>query len=82
MIRLVSWGTDQWQEKYNACTRIETAYSEEKGRHSLANPMVRGLNNVKICTYLVLWAQIINRIRATGKDTLARPHATPSLIRV
>ncbi len=37
-------GTDLWQEKYNARTRVERAYSEEKGSHRLANPRVRGLS--------------------------------------
>jgi len=75
-------GTDQWQEKYNARTSVERAYSEEKGSHRLANPRVRGLGNVKIHVYLALCAQIIKRIGATATDRLARPHTAPCLVRV
>ena len=35
-------GTDLWQEKYNARTSVERAYSEKKGSYHLANPRVRG----------------------------------------
>jgi len=51
-----------WQEKYNARTSVERAYSEEKGSHRLANPRVRGLSRVKTHVYLALCAQVIKRI--------------------
>jgi hypothetical protein len=75
-------GTDLWQEKYNARTSIERAYSEEKGSHRLANPRVRGLGNVKIHVYLALCAQVIKRIGAVATERLARPRAAPCMVRV
>ena len=75
-------GTDQWQEKYNARTSVERAYSEEKGSHCLANPRVRGLGNVKIHVYLALCAQVIKRIGATAVDRLAMPRTVPCMLRV
>jgi hypothetical protein len=75
-------GSDIWQEKYNARTSVERAYSEEKGSHRLANPRVRGLANVKIHVYLALCAQVIKRIGAAATDRLARPHTAPCLVRV
>jgi hypothetical protein len=61
---------------------IETAYSEGKGSHGLANLMVRGLGNMKIHVYPALCAQIIKRIGAMLTDMLVMPPATPSLVRV
>ena len=66
-------GTDLWQEKYNARTSVERAYSEEKGSHRLANPRVRGLSRVKIHVYLALCAQVIKRIGATMTERLTTP---------
>jgi hypothetical protein len=82
LIAPVPRGTDQWQEKYNARTSVERAYSEEKGSHRLANPRVRGLGNVKIHVYLALCAQVIKRIGATATDRLARLHTVPCVVRV
>ena len=67
-------GTDLWQEKYNARTSVERAYSEEKGSHHLADPRVRGLAKVKIHVYLALCAQVIKRIGAAIMEKPARPH--------
>lgn len=64
-------GSDIWQEKYDALTSVERAYSEEKGSHRLANPRVRGLANVKIHVCLALCAQVIKRVRAMVMDGLA-----------
>jgi len=75
-------GTDQWQEKYNARTSVERAYSEEKGSHRLANPRVKGLDNVKIHVYLALCAQVVKRIAAAAADRLAMPRAAPCMVRV
>jgi len=66
-------GTNLWQEKYNARTSVERAYSEEKGSHRLANPRVRGLPNVKTHVYLALCAQVIKRIGTMTMERLARP---------
>jgi len=70
-------GTDLWQEKYNARTSVERAYSEEKGSHCLANPRLRGLAKVKIHTYLALSAQVIKRIGAVTMERLTRPRPIP-----
>jgi hypothetical protein len=67
-------GTDLWQEKYNARTSVERAYSEEKGSHCLANPRVRGLSKVKIHVHLALCAQVVKRIGATIMERLTMPH--------
>ena len=67
-------GTDLWQEKYNARTSVERAYSEEKGSHRLANPRVRGLAKVKIHIYLALCAQVIKRI---GTEIIKRLNTSP-----
>jgi len=66
-------GTDLWQEKYNARTSVERAYSEEKGSHHLADPRVRGLAKVKTHVYLALCAQVIKRIGATITERLSTP---------
>ena len=81
MIGPIPRGTDQWQEKYNARTSVERAYSEEKGSHRLANPRVRGLGNVKIHVYLALCAQVIKRISAVVTDRFALPRAAPCFVR-
>lgn len=70
-------GTDLWQEKYNARTSVERAYSEEKGSHRLANPRVRGLAKMKTHVYLALCAQVIKRIGATITERLTRPNPIP-----
>jgi len=70
-------GTDLWQEKYNARTSVERAYSEEKGSHHLANPRVRGLAKVKVHVYLALCAQIVKRIGAMIMERLTRPYPIP-----
>jgi hypothetical protein len=75
-------GTNQWQEKYNAYTSVERAYSEEKGNNRLANPRMRGMGNVKIHVYLALYAQVIKRIGIIEMDRLARPRTAPCLVRV
>jgi len=67
-------GTDLWQEKYNARTSVERAYSEEKGSHHLANPRVRGLARVRTHVYLALCAQVVKRIGATITERLTIPH--------
>jgi len=67
-------GSNLWQEKYNARTSVERAYSEEKGSHHLATPRVRGLARVKIHAYLALSAQVIKRIGATVTERLSKPH--------
>jgi len=74
-------GTDLWQEKYNARTSVERAYSEEKGSHRLANLRVRGLARVKIHVYLALCAQVIKRIGAVILERITRSHAVPCPIR-
>jgi transposase len=66
-------GTNLWQEKYNARTSVERAYSEEKGSHRLANPRVRGLSNVKTHVYLALCAQVLKRIGTVTMEKLVRP---------
>jgi hypothetical protein len=70
-------GTDLWQEKYNARTSVERAYSEEKRSHHLADPRVRGLSRVKTHVYLALSAQVIKRIGAAVMERLTRPHPMP-----
>lgn len=74
-------GTDLWQEKYNARTSVERAYSEEKGSHRLANPRVRGLSRIKIHVCLALSAQVIKRIGATITERLAKPSPVPCPLR-
>ena len=74
-------GTDLWQEKYNARTSVERAYSEEKGSHRLANPRVRGLAKVKIHVYLALCAQVIKRIGAAMTERLTAPRPVPCPVR-
>ena len=74
-------GTDLWQEKYNARTSVERAYSEEKGSHHLANPRVRGLAKVKIHVYLALCAQVIKRIGAVIMERFTRSHPVPCPVR-
>jgi len=74
-------GSDIWQERYNARTSVERAYSEEKGSHRLANPRVRGLTNVKAHVYLALCAQVIKRIGATITERLTKPHPIPCPVR-
>jgi IS5 family transposase len=66
-------GTDLWQEKYNARTSVERAYSEEKGSHHLANLRVRGLPKVKIHVYLALCAQVLKRVGAAIMERLIKP---------
>jgi len=65
--------TNLWQEKYNARTSVERAYSEEKGSHHLADPRVRGLARVKVHIYMALSAQIVKRIGAMIMERLTRP---------
>ncbi len=73
-------GTDLWQEKYNARTSVERAYSEEKGSHRLANPRVRGLAKVKIHVYLALCAQVIKRIGAVIMERFTRAQPPPCAV--
>lgn len=70
-------GSDLWQEKYNARTSVERAYSEEKGSHRLANPRVRGLDKVKIHAYLALCAQVVKRIGVKALESSAKPSLVP-----
>ncbi|MDY6911246.1 MAG: transposase, partial [Chloroflexota bacterium] len=70
-------GTALWQEKYNARTSVERAYSEEKGSHRLATPRVRGLSRIKIHVYLSLAGQIVKRIGAAITEGLIKPAHTP-----
>jgi len=81
LIAPIPRGSDIWQEKYNARTSVERAYSEEKGSHRLANPRLRGLAKVKIHTYLALSAQVIKRIGAMIMERLTRPHPIPYPVR-
>ena len=74
-------GTDLWQEKYDARTSVERAYSEEKGSHKLANPRVRSLAKVKIHVYLALCAQVIKRIGTAIMEKLIRPEPPSYAIR-
>jgi len=74
-------GTDLWQEKYNARTSVERAYSEEKGSHHLADPRVRGLAKVKIHVYLALCAQVIKRIGAVIMERSTRSHPVSCPVR-
>lgn len=62
-----------WQEKYNARTRVERAYSEQKRTHRLSNPRVRGLARVEIHAHMALSAQIIKRIGAMIVERFTRP---------
>ena len=82
MIGPIPRGTGQWQEKYNARTSVERAYSEQKGSHRLANPRVRGLGNVKIHVYLALCAQVIKRIGTVATDRIVIPRAAPCMVRL
>jgi transposase len=70
-------GTDLWQEKYNARTSVERAYSEEKGSHHLADPRVQELARVKIHVYLALSAQIVKRIGVLITERLTRTQPIP-----
>ena len=70
-------GSDAWQEKYNARTSVERAYSEEKGSHRLANPRVRGVSKVKTHVYLALSAQVVKRIGTMIMERLTRPQPIP-----
>ena len=81
LIGPISRGTNLWQEKYNARTSVERAYSEEKGSHRLANPRVRGLPNVKTHVYLALCAQVIKRIGTVTTEKLARSQSMLSPVR-
>ena len=72
-------GTPRWQEKYNARTSVERAYSEEKGSHRLASPRVRGLSRIKIHVYLALCGQVVKRIGAAITSGIIRPHRSPCL---
>ena len=74
-------GSDIWQERYNARTSVERAYSEEKGSHHLTNPRVRGLAKVKTHVYLALCAQVVKRIGATIMERLTIPHPVPCSVR-
>ncbi|MFH0774707.1 MAG: transposase [bacterium] len=65
-------GSNLWQEKYNARTSVERAYSEQKGTHRLANPRVRGLAQVEIHAYMALSAQVIKRIGAMIMERFTR----------
>jgi len=73
-------GTDLWQEKYNARTSVERAYSEEKGSHHLANLRVRGLAKVKIHAYLALCAQVIKRIGVVMTERSIKPDPVPCTV--
>ncbi len=81
LIGSIPRGTDLWQEKYNARTSVERAYSEEKGSHRLANPRVRGLPRMKIHVYLALCAQVLKRIGAVIMERLTKPHPVPCPLR-
>ena len=70
-------GTEQWQQKYNARTSVERAYSEQKGSHHLANLRLRGLPKVKIHVYLALCAQVLKRIGEVITERLIKPHQAP-----
>lgn len=72
-------GTPLWQEKYNARTSVERAYSEEKGSHRLASPRVRGLSRIKIHVYLALCGQVVKRIGAAITSGIIQPHRSPCL---
>jgi hypothetical protein len=81
LIGPVPRGTDLWQEKYNARTSVERAYSEEKGSHHLADLRVRGLAKVKIHVYLALCAQVIKRIGAVIMERFTRSHPVSCPVR-
>ena len=81
LVGLIPRGTALWQKKYDRRTSVERAYSEEKGSHKLADPRVRGLEKIKIHTYLALCAQIIKRIGATITEGPIIPEALPLPIR-
>jgi transposase len=70
-------GTALWQEKYNARTSVERAYSEEKGSHRLATPRVRGLSKIKIHVYLALAGHIAKRIGAVITQRLIKSAHAP-----
>jgi transposase len=74
-------GTPLWQEKYNARTSVERAYSEEKGSHRLASPRVRGLSKIKTHVYLALCGQVIKRIGAAITKGLIKSQQMPCPIR-
>jgi IS5 family transposase len=74
-------GTPLWQEKYNARTSVERAYSEEKGSHRLATPRVRGLSKIKIHVYLALCGQIIKRIGTAITKGVIKPLQAPCPIK-
>jgi len=77
LIGLIPRGTELWQEKYDARTSVERAYSEEKGSHRLADLRVRGLPKVKIHVYLALCAQVLKRIGAMILERVIKPRAMP-----
>ena len=81
LVGLIPRGTALWQKKYDRRTSVERAYSEEKGSHKLADPRVRGLEKIKIHTYLALCAQIIKRIGAAIAEGLIIPEALPFPVR-
>lgn len=74
-------GTELWQQKYNARTSVERAYSEDKGSHHLATLRVRGLPKVKIHVYLALCAQVLKRIGAVMVERFTRSHPVPCPVR-
>ena len=74
-------GTALWQEKYNARTSVERAYSEDKGSHRLDSPRVRGLPRIKIHVYLALCGQVAKRIGAAITKGLINPQPSPCPIR-
>jgi IS5 family transposase len=77
LIGLIPRGTELWQEKYDARTSVERAYSEEKGSHRLADLRVRGLPKVKIHVYLALCAHVLKRIGAMILERVIKPRAMP-----
>ena len=81
LVGLIPRGTALWQKKYDRRTSVERAYSEQKGSHKLADPRVRGLEKIKIHTYLALCAQIIKRIGAAITEGLIIPEALPLPVR-
>jgi len=78
LIRPIPRGIDLWQQKYNACTGVERAYSGEKGSHRLADPRVTSLAKVRIHTYLALSTQVIKRIRAMTMEKRSEPELRPT----
>jgi hypothetical protein len=77
LVGIIPRGTDLWQEKYDARTSVERAYSEEKGSHHLAEPKVRGLSRIKIHVYLALCGQVLKRIGAAITQGLIKPQRAP-----